>query len=198
MNENSMTSENILAQLPAVLSRSKRLNDLAVAVAHALEDGTQMIDLARIYTNIDALPEALLDILAYDFKVDWYEYDAPVETKRAQLKNNFNAHRHLGTKGAVLDEISVFYPGADVQEWFEYDGEPYHFKVIIPLSDAGQNDETSATNLYQKIWERVLYSKSFRSVLDVIDYYDECDDAMAHAGAEVIGYAIVEHCDVML
>ena len=73
------------------------------------------IEKAAIYPRIDELDEALLDILAYDFKVDWYGYDYPLETKRALLKSSFYIHRHLGTKGAVEAAIQSVYPKSIVK-----------------------------------------------------------------------------------
>ncbi len=193
MNENGLTAENILNGLPDALARSQNMKDLAAAIVDALAAQAVATDAAMIYINIDKLPEPLLDALAYDFKVDWYAYDADIETKRAQIKNNFQVHRHLGTKSAVMNEVTTFFPGANVYEWFEYGGQPYHFKVEIPAEEAG-GGESSATSIYRKVWERVLYNKSYRSVLDVIDYYDHSEDAILHTGAALAGCAMVDSC----
>ena len=83
---------------------------LGQVVAEELSDRMSEIEKAAIYPRIDELDEALLDILAYDFKVDWYGYDYPVEVKRRILKSSFYVHRHLGTKGAVETAIQALYP----------------------------------------------------------------------------------------
>ena len=192
MNEHGLTAENILNGLPEALARSQRMKNLAASIVKALEDQAVATDAAMLYINIDKLPEPLLDALAYDFKVDWYAYDADIETKRAQIRNNFQVHRHLGTKSAVVREVTAFFPGAIVYEWFEYGGQPYHFKVEVPAEETGGGEDPSA--LYRKVWERVFYNKSYRSVLDVIDYYDECRDAVIHSGAEFVGSSMVDSC----
>ena len=46
---------------------------LASSISGVLAARPVEIDLLRIYTQIDSLPEGLLDILAYDFKIDWYD-----------------------------------------------------------------------------------------------------------------------------
>ena len=200
MNEYGLTAENILNGLPDILAQSPKMKYLAEAIVKALEKQALATDFAKIYINIDKLPEQLLDALAYDFKVDWYSYDAGIDTKRIQLKNNFQVHRHLGTKSAVINEVTAFFPGANVYEWFEYNGQPYHFKVEIPYSEVDTSTDPNLTiaTIYRKIWERVLYSKSYRSVLDVIDYYDTNEDTVLHTGALPVGGEIVDACLTMM
>jgi len=74
--------------------------------------------------------------------VDWWDYNYTLEEKRKTLKDSWNVHRTLGTKGAVEKAISAIYPGTEVREWFEYAGQPYHFKLLIDATyqnvDSGQ------------------------------------------------------------
>ena len=107
---NTPTAEEFLRALPPVLRNDSRMIALGQVVAEELSDRMSEIEKAAIYPRIDELDEALLDILAYDFKVDWYGYDYPLETKRALLKSSFYIHRHLGTKGAVEAAIQSVYP----------------------------------------------------------------------------------------
>ena len=48
---------------------------LATSIADVLAARPEEIRKIQIYTLIDELPEELLDILAYDFKVDWWDAD---------------------------------------------------------------------------------------------------------------------------
>lgn len=86
---NTPTAEEFLRALPPVLRNDSRMIALGQVVAEELSDRMSEIEKAAIYPRIDELDEALLDILAYDFKVDWYGYDYPLETKRALLKSSF-------------------------------------------------------------------------------------------------------------
>ena len=47
-----------------------------------MESRQDEIDSLRIYTRIDELPEWLLDILARDFAVDWYDRSYTLEEKK--------------------------------------------------------------------------------------------------------------------
>ena len=164
VNEHGYTADNFLAQLPKVLADDKNLLALATAIAEALVEHLKDIPLEEIYTRIDELPEAVLDILAYDWKIDWYDFDYPIEAKRNLVKTNYYVHRHLGTAGAVKEAIRSIYPNSDVEEWFDYGGEPYYFRVALesgfPIIPVSNTDILKAVYTY----------KSLRSHLEAIIY----------------------------
>ncbi len=161
----SLTAENLLASLPEVLQNDENMMALASAIADLLTLRKEEIGGLSIYPQLESLPEDLLDILAYDFKVDWYDYDYSEEEKRKTLADSFSVHRRLGTPYAVLAAISAIYPGTTLQEWFEYGGDPYHFKLLI---DATNDEITSAK--HQRVLERIRIYKNARSVLDDVNY----------------------------
>lgn len=134
MTNHGITSDNLMRILPDVLRKDKKLRALAQVVADALSARKEEIDLLRIYTQIDNLPEDLLDILAYDFKVDWYGYDYGIEAKRALIKDSFQVHKKLGTSGAVEKALSDIYPGSEIEEWFDYGGLPFFFRIVLDVT----------------------------------------------------------------
>lgn len=129
--EYGLTAGNLMAALPEALRQDPSVFALAESVAGLLAGRPEEIDRLRIYPAIDALPENLLDILAYDFKVDWWDPEYSLEEKRRTLKTSWKVHKTLGTKAAVELALSAVYPGTEVEEWFEYGGEPHHFRVFI-------------------------------------------------------------------
>jgi phage tail P2-like protein len=159
MNEHGMTTANLLRTLPEVLRNDDNMLALASSISDILSSRVSEIESLRIYTRIDELPEDLLDILAYDFKVDWYGYDYGIEAKRSLIKNSFNVHRHLGTWGAVEKALSDIYPGSEVEEWFEYGGDPFYFRVLLDVT----NQRVAIT--HDEIIRTLYIYKSLRSHL---------------------------------
>lgn len=102
---------------------------LASSIAAVLEKRKDEIRTVAIYPRIDELPGDLLDILATDFKVDWWDKSYNLETKREILKTSWHTHRILGTKEAVTTALRALYDQFEVKEWWEYGGEPGYFKV---------------------------------------------------------------------
>lgn len=162
---NELNTENIISTLPYVLTLDPKMVALAQSIANVLARRMSEIETLMIYERIDQLPEDLLDILAYDFKVDWWDYSYTIEEKRATLKNSWYVHRHMGTKAAVETAISAIYPNSKVKEWWEYDGDPYHFRLIIPIDSSTLDPVKHAAVL-----RLVDFYKNLRSVLDEIEY----------------------------
>lgn len=161
-----LTAANFLHALPPVLQEDEGMQALATAVADILETRTAEIDRLRIYPDIDSLPEDLLDILADDFKIDWYNYDYPLDAKRNLVKSHWYVHRHLGTTGAVRKAVQGVYPRSDVEEWWQdfYNGDPYHFRVVLeaayPIIPVANTEILRVIEIY----------KSYRSHLDGVIY----------------------------
>lgn len=154
------TCDNLISTFPYVLSTDKKQEALANATAEELSSLYEQNRYAEVYNRIDELDEELCDILAYDYKIDWYMWTATVEAKRALIKSHFEVHRHLGTKGAVTTALSAVCPGTYVEEWFEYGGKPYYYRVIIDVTE-------QKTAIRQTEIERMLrIFKSVRSVLE--------------------------------
>lgn len=70
---NGLTAERMMDSFPLALQKDPKMVALAHSIANVLEQRLDEINLGQIYTRIDELPEDLLDILAKDFAVDWYD-----------------------------------------------------------------------------------------------------------------------------
>ncbi len=184
MSDNhAITVPNLLATLPAVLAADDNMAALAAAVARILAERPEEIRALLIYSRISSLPEELLDILAYDFKVDWWDPDYNLAQKRRTLEESWYVHRILGTKAAVQRAISSVYPDSTVQEWFDYDGKPYHFRLTIDTTN-----EAITAKKRVRLLARLNYYKNLRSHLDGIRYYAHAEtETHIHAGVTYIG-----------
>lgn len=123
------------SELLKLLPYSLRQDPVFVAIAEAVEIQFKQAyqEAEDIYNlvDIDKMPEALLDLLAYEKHVDFYEVGLPVEQKRELVKASIKWHRKKGTRGAIEDVVSIIYKNAHVFEWFEYGGEEYRFKIEV-------------------------------------------------------------------
>lgn len=181
MNNHGLTRENLVATIPLALQKDPSVVALAEAMAELFAARPAEIDQLRIYPAIDTLDEQLLDILAYDFKVDWWDADYSLEEKRRTLKDSWRVHKSLGTKAAVETAIRAIYPLTTVEEWFEYEGgQPYHFRLWINATDDNINSEKQ-----RRVLDRLNYYKNIRSHLDRVKYFMLPVPAVAEAGGVV-------------
>ena len=193
MNNHGLIRETLVATLPAALQKDPSAVALAEAMADLLARRPDEIEQLRIYPVIDRLDERLLDILAYDFKVDWWDADYSLEEKRRTLKDSWRVHKLLGTKAAVEMAISAIYPRTTVLEWWEYGGEPYHFRLDINIT----NDSIDSDK-QRRVLERLEYYKSLRSHNDGVTYFVEAAPAIAKAVTTVAAMQETAHVPLTL
>ena len=181
-DSHGLTKENLLFTFPVSLRENPSIAALGNVTAEALAKRPEEIRRISIYPRIDELPEALLDILAYDFKVDWWDPNYSLEEKRRVFKDSWYVHRHMGTKAAVERAISAIYPHTQVLEWWEYGGEPYHFRLDINIT----NDHIDSDK-QRRVLERLNFYKNLRSHNDGVTYFVEADPGIAKAASSVSG-----------
>lgn len=106
-----------------------------VCLSYALQKGIQsIIDAAKqsqVTAMVDMLPEHILDVLAVEMGIAWYEPDSDIDVKRNLIKSATNVHMIIGTKEAIQQVVHDYYGDSEVLDWFEYGGSPGHFKVNV-------------------------------------------------------------------
>lgn len=160
MSSHGLTKENFMETLPPALQKDASVVALAEATAEVLARRLEEIDRVRIFPNIDKLDEPLLDILAHDLKVDWYDYNYPIEAKRAVIKSSVLVHKRLGTVYAVKSALGSVFPASEVEEWFNCGGEPYRFQIVLNMS------QSRAPAEFFSIKRTVDYYKRFSAHMD--------------------------------
>lgn len=196
MNSHGLTKANLVATLPVALQKDPSAVSLAEAIADLLARRPQEIEQLLIYPVIDRLDEQLLDILARDFKVDWYDPDYSLEEKRRTLKSSWRVHKTLGTKAAVDEAISAIYPNSGAVPWFEYEGgQPYHYRLEINATGTMATLEKQA-----RVLDLVRYYRSLRDRLDEIHYTIEAKEPatlrLGGAAAVVVCFPVPEAQDI--
>jgi phage tail P2-like protein len=159
--------------LPPALEGDPRIVALATALAKQLQKQAMLIhDTVGIYYRIDELSETMLDMLATDFHVDWYDYNAAVNIKRNLIKNSIAIHRKAGTLAGLRLLVESIHGDSSIEEWFEYGGKPYFFRIGININDVAE----------------VINNKS---IIDAVNAYKPVrahleDDAIAYRSANAI------------
>ena len=80
-----------------------------------------------------------------------------------------------------------------VLEWWEYGGEPYHFRLDINITNDSINSEKQ-----RRVLERLNYYKSLRSHNDGVTYFVEAKPAVAKAAASAMGLEETAHVPLVL
>lgn len=154
-------STSLLDLLPQSLTSDPFVKAVAAAIDPELQSVATEIVLCLLLSRIDELPEDVVDHLAWQLHVDFYESGLPLATKRALVKNSVDWHQRKGTPYVVQEMVSTVLADGKVYEWFEYGGDPYKFRV--ETTDYMQSDIA-----YERLATMVNAVKNLRSWLEGI------------------------------
>ena len=116
--------------LPQFMQDDKFNIGLSKGIDTVTHDIEARISTMSTWDSIDSLSEEELDALAWELGIDWYRIDAEIYVKRQLIKDSRKMSGKLGTKWAVERIINTYFGEGFINEWFEYGGEPGHFKVF--------------------------------------------------------------------
>lgn len=179
--EIKLRESNIDQILPLWLAEKPEVQSLGYAIMKANQRMLDLLEKSMVYAGIDKLPEKILDVLAIELRALYYEEDLEIEQKREIIKSTLYIYSKAGTPEAVEQMIEQVFGGGVVEEWFEYGGEPYHFKVDISTIMSKDIDEK-----FEKLIRRV---KNVRSHLDKINIKRSLESKM-HIAAWQSSYTI--------
>lgn len=166
---NDIYSTDFSEFLPGALRHDPKMIALARTLTDQLLTVSGNMDNVLIYSRFEELPEDLVDILAYDMHVDWYDYSYPLQVKRDMVKNSVKVHKKMGTKYAMETALGSIWPKSEVEEWFNYGGEPHHFRVVCDVT------EDRITASFAQLVKAIRMYKRLSSHLDGIVYQTRID-----------------------
>lgn len=139
---------------------------LAYALSQAIFRLCQTSQYVRVLYEISGLPENILDYLAVEFRAQYYSQSMTRMQKVGIVESTLPWYMKSGTKGSLEKLLSSIYEESEVFEWFDYGGEPYHFKVKIGNVNIFDNEQ------FDKLLAIVQGAKNARSILDGISVND--------------------------
>lgn len=124
-----LSTLDFIRLLPAFMRGDLAVQGLAAGMDQVVPGLSSSIGLLSTWDRIDKLSEAELDALSWELNILWYDKAANLDIKRELVKNSDLVYMRLGTKWAVENVIQTYFGDGGIQEWFEYGGDPGHFRV---------------------------------------------------------------------
>ena len=132
---------------------------------------------ALILSRIDYLSEDILDLLAFQFHVDFYDLAATLDMKREAVKGSVIWHMKKGTEWAILKALSMIGIEGEFLHWKDTGDEPYTFRIKAKIT--GDFYRTQGRDkIIESIRRAVMESKSARSYFKGLDTSIEFHDDM--------------------
>ena len=169
--------------MPENLASQVETKAFAYAVGQQIEKLCAYSDAARTYAAIATMPEWLLDYMAVELRTPSYDENYSLKTKRALIQGSLLFYTQMGTPAAVNRIIETIFETGYIEEWYEYDGDPHHFRAYV-----GDGGEVGPGELEE--FRRVLSSvKRLSSWLDDIITITAMDpDMVTFTGTMGKGY----------
>ena len=161
----SLQTISLRELLPPSIASDPDILAAAEALDAELQKATARIPGVSILPNIREITDsAIIDLLAWQFHVDFYEPDAPLSVRRDLVAKSLEWHTRKGTPSVVEEVVTAALSDAQVQEWFEYGGAPYFFRISthLPLSE-----ETEVRRLLAAI-DSVKNTRSWLEFIEAI------------------------------
>lgn len=174
------TDVKLVEILPENISRDKNAYNMAESVQPQLDDINASIPFIELYSRIDELPEPVLRMLALEnqlYKDEW-DLATTIEEKRELVKQSFDLNMRRGTRWSVERILELVTGVTGVEEWFEYGGSPYSFRITL---DINEGDISSAQILQA---ERLVQRyKPLRSPLEALEVQTKAETVTGYVGA---------------
>ena len=115
--------------LPQFMQDDDAVRGLAAGIDSIIPQVAASLENLSTWDCIDRLSEKELDDLAWELNIPWYDTGASLSIKQEVIKKSDQVHAKLGTKWAVENVIQTYFGSGFISEWWEYGGEPGHFRV---------------------------------------------------------------------
>ena len=165
--------------LPSSIAEDQNVQDIgktADGLLHGIFEKTACI---LLLPNLDTLPEDVVDSLAWQYHVDFYEPDMSLTKKRSMVREAIYWHLIKGTPAAVEKVVTAVFNSAVVQENWEYGGDPYWFRVT------GISEPLTDGDVIARLSAAIESAKNTRSWCEGIGFQREIDQTI-YAGAPIL------------
>ncbi len=186
----NQTDIKLIDLLPDNLAQDGQVQSMAGGIQPELDKTALGITELELYCRIDELPEPMLKMLAVEhrvFKTEW-ELATTIEDRRELIKNSFELNLKRGTRWSVERILGILNINANLSEWFEYGGEPYHFSANI----YDINGEALTSEQLEQASRLINEYKPLRARFEGIDVTAEPSNAIAYTGAVNSMVAVVD------
>lgn len=165
----SLLEAQITDGLPRILREQPWVKALSLAAAELHRKTMAYIDRSQIYMDIDTVDEDVLDVLAVNWKIEWYDTEYDIEQKRRIVKTALNIRRTMGTVAAVKAQADAIYPGSTLEEWFDFGGQPGTFRMTVDVATTGPGNTIDIFGTAE-IERRLTMAKRYSSHMESMSY----------------------------
>lgn len=157
----TITNADILKLLPEFMRGDGANKGLAAGSNQIIKEIAARIKLLSKWDQIDAMGHEQLNEMAWELNIQWYDSSASLSAKRKVVKESDMVYSTLGTKWAVESVLQAYFGDIYLEEWPEYAGQPFYFKIFA-------TDPSIMSNKYEQFMAYMEFTKRKSAWLESI------------------------------
>ena len=131
-----LSEGELLDMLPSEFKRQPEVVALSYALKQAYRRLLAFQAGILVYAYIDGCSEAVLDMLAVELRMRYYDQSFSIDKKRELIKSGILVGLRDGTKYAVDLVVSTILDAATTMDWYEYGGDPGCYRIRADVTAA--------------------------------------------------------------
>lgn len=154
----SLYDSQITDILPDNIKNSPEVQAISYAIQRQNQKILRFARNINVIRAIDVIQEDIIDLMAAELRTQYYSGELDLDVKRKLVRNTMIWYMKSGTPTAVEELVNTVFGYGKVEEWFDYGGEPYHFKI--------EADTLLSKDRIKKFAQTIKNVKNTRSQLD--------------------------------
>jgi len=171
-----LSEVSFLDMVPRLFRSDRTVKGIADACDGLLQTLLDAGALLPLWTRINEQPEMVLDEMAAALNLLWYDRGATLTQKRAIVSSAETVYRQLGTPQAVRQVAEDYFGAATVEEWWEYEGDPGHFRIKIPA-------QTLTETQIDRFARNIRWVKRASALFDTLTVVEAMETTLYAGGA---------------
>lgn len=126
----SLRNAKLTDALPQIIAKEPWAQALAYAVNIQIGRLLDYANGVMVSANVDAMPDAVLDILAVELRIPYYNRDYATPVKRELIKGAIQYWATAGTVGSLTKILEDIFGDAEIEDWYTYNSSPGYFRIL--------------------------------------------------------------------
>ena len=126
----SLQNARITDALPRIVAKEPWAQAMAYAINRQLARLVTYAEGVQIFASLDKMPDTVLDVLAVELRLPYYEKSYTTAVKRELVRGALQYWATAGTVESLTKVLTNIFGDAEIEEWFEYGGAPGCFRVL--------------------------------------------------------------------
>lgn len=149
--------------MPEVLRTSEN-EAISYAISKGLKKLLNYTKAISLYGDISQVSDAVLDAMAAELRTQYYDASASRIVREGMVKQTLGWYMRGGTNATLSEYLTTLYGGGQIEEWFDYDGDPYYFKAVVNIAE----DTVIPIGSTKEIIRKINGYKNVRSWLEAL------------------------------